>query len=91
MEAPELSEPLNAVSSVAQPVGVPPPPVISVTLAALSASFTGWKYVVPPEEQLPEPPEVMPWACVPASSEPPESPGSAHTLVRIRPETVPWE
>ena len=57
----------------------------------LRISFTGWKYVVPPEEQLPDPPDVTPCACVPAMSEPPESPGSAHTFVRISPLTVPWE
>src|SRR5262245_18490888 len=53
----------------------------------LRASFTGWKKVVPPELQLPEPPEVRPMAVtvdVPLlTREPPESPGSAHTLVRI--------
>ena len=59
------------------------------TPAALSASPTGWKKVWPPDEQLPEPPEVMPWACEPARSEPPESPGSAQTSVWMRPETLP--
>ena len=32
---------------------------------ALSASVTGWKNVVPPEEQLPLPPEVRPIARLP--------------------------
>ena len=45
--------------------------------------------MVPPEEQLPDPPDVTPCAWVPAMSEPPESPGSAHTFVRISPLTVP--
>jgi hypothetical protein len=31
----------------------------------LSGSTTGWKYVVPPELQLPLPPEVRPSAVVP--------------------------
>ena len=38
---------------------------------------------------LPEPPEVSPSADVPANSAPPLSPGWAHTVVRIRPVTVP--
>ncbi len=46
---------------------------------------------MPPTEQLPLPPEVTPWAWVPEIHEPPESPGSAQTLVRVTPETVPWE
>src|SRR4051794_14346422 len=54
-----------------------------------SASVTGWKNVVPPEVQLPLPPEVRPSAVDPANREPPLSPGSAQTLVRIRPVTVP--
>ena len=44
---------------------------------------------VPPLVQLPEPPEVTPCACVPLTHEPPESPGSAHTSVRVRPLTEP--
>ena len=32
----------------------------------LSGSVTGWKNVVPPDEQLPLPPEVRPSAVVPA-------------------------
>ncbi len=51
--------------------------------------MTGWKNVVPPLVQLPEPPEVRPIAAVPENSGPPLSPGCAHTLVRIRPETIP--
>lgn len=37
----------------------------TLTPYALSASVTGWKYVVPPEEQLPLPPEVRPIALEP--------------------------
>ncbi len=37
----------------------------TLTPYALSASVTGWKKVVPPEEQLPLPPEVRPIARVP--------------------------
>ena len=44
---------------------------------------------MPPEVQLPEPPEVTPWAWLPDIHEPPESPGSAQALVRVRPLTVP--
>ncbi len=51
--------------------------------------MTGWKNVVPPEEQLPLPPEVRPSAVLPEKSAPPLSPGSAQTLVWIRPETMP--
>lgn len=36
-----------------------------VTPYALSAVVTGWKYVVPPELQLPLPPEVRPIAFEP--------------------------
>lgn len=36
-----------------------------VTPYALSASVTGWKNVVPPELQLPLPPEVRPTALLP--------------------------
>ncbi|CAM5506713.1 hypothetical protein SHIRM173S_11639 [Streptomyces hirsutus] len=52
------------------------------------ASVTGWKKVVPPEEQLPLPPEVRPTALPPEKSEPPLSPGSAQTSVWIRPLTM---
>src|SRR5690606_21133419 len=52
------------------------------------ASVTGWKKVVPPEEQSPLPPEVRPTALLPEKSEPPLSPGSAHTSVWIRPLTM---
>lgn len=52
-------------------------------------SLTGWWYVVPPTLQLPEPPEVTPWAWLPEMNEPPESPGCAHALVRVRPVTRP--
>ena len=61
----------------------------TVTPYALAASVTGWKNVVPPVLQLPLPPEVRPSALVPSYSGPPESPGSAQTLVWISPETVP--
>jgi hypothetical protein len=38
----------------------------------------------------PEPPEVTPWALIPeATHEPPESPGSAHTLAWIWPQNTP--
>jgi hypothetical protein len=67
----------------------PPLPVSSDSPYADRISFTGWKYVVPPEVQLPDPPEVTPCAWLPDSHEPPESPGSAQTLVRVRPVTVP--
>ena len=53
-------------------------------------SLTGWNHIVPPEEQLPVPPEVTPWAWLPEIHEPPESPGSAQALLRVRPETAPW-
>ncbi len=56
---------------------------------ALSASVTGWKNVVPPVEQLPLPPDVMPRAVDPLYSAPPESPGSAQTVVWIMPRTTP--
>src|SRR6202008_3046113 len=46
-------------------------------------SFTGWNQVSPPLPQLPQPPEVTPWAWSPVMYEPPESPGSAHTLVFV--------
>ena len=39
--------------------------------------------------QSPEPPEVTPCAWLPEMNEPPESPGSAHTEVRVTPATVP--
>lgn len=42
-----------------------PPHQYTLTPYALSASTTGWKNVVPPEEQLPLPPEVRPTARVP--------------------------
>ena len=45
--------------------------------------------MVPPDEQLPEPPEVTPWAWLPEIQEPPESPGSAQALLRLRPDTEP--
>ncbi len=48
----------------------------------------GWKYVVPPKVQLPEPPEVIPSPAPWLYSGPPLSPGSAHTVVWIRPLTV---
>ena len=51
--------------------------------------MTGWKKVVPPVVQLPEPPEVRPSAAVPVKSGPPLSPGCAQMFVRIRPETAP--
>ena len=35
------------------------------------------------------PPEVMPWAWLPANIAPPLSPGWVQILVRVRPETVP--
>ncbi len=46
-------------------------------------SLTGWNQVCPPLEQLPEPPEVTPCAWSPLTNEPPESPGSAQTLVPV--------
>ena len=52
--------------------------------------MTGWNHIVPPDEQLPVPPEVTPWAWLPEIHEPPESPGSAQALLRVRPETAPW-
>jgi len=58
---------------------------------ALSAGFTGLKYVVPPWVQSPEPPEVTPCAWLPLIQAPPESPGSAQTFVLVRPVTVPSE
>ena len=48
-----------------------------------------WKKVVPPELQLPEPPEVTPWAWPPLIHDPPESPGSAQAFVLVSPVTVP--
>ena len=39
----------------------------------------------------PLPPEVTPWAWLPEIQLPPESPGSAHALLRDRPETAPCE
>ena len=65
----------------------------SATPYRLSASLTGWKNVVPPDVQFPEPPEVKPcaWTRVAPLGDtyaPPESPGSAQTLVRVRPETM---
>lgn len=46
-------------------------------------SLIGWCQVSPPELQLPHPPEVTPCAWSPLMKEPPESPGSAHTLVLV--------
>ncbi len=42
-----------------------PPGQNTLTPYAFSASVTGWKKVVPPEVQLPLPPEVRPIARVP--------------------------
>lgn len=60
-----------------------------VAPSALRAAVTGWKKVSPPEEQSPLPPEVSPIAASPSKSAPPLSPGSAQTVVSIRPETDP--
>ncbi len=49
----------------------------------------GLKYVVPPLEQLPEPPTSTPCAWVPLMNPLPPSPGSAHTDVRVSPLTTP--
>src|SRR5689334_16184227 len=65
------------------------PEVSSARPYAARIGLTGWKYMTPPEVQLPEPPEVTPCAWLPASQEPPESPGSAQAFVRVSPETVP--
>ena len=48
-------------------------------------SLTGWNQVSPPLEQLPQPPDVTPWAWSPVMNEPPESPPSAQTLVLVAP------
>ena len=44
------------------------PVVTSVRCNLVSGSATGWKKVVPPVVQLPEPPLVMPCACTVASA-----------------------
>ncbi|WP_446723552.1 trypsin-like serine protease [Micromonospora sp. S4605] len=67
----------------------PPSAVTRVSRLAARISLTGWKKVTPPRVQSPEPPEVTPWAWSPESQAPPESPGSAQTLVRVSPVTVP--
>lgn len=73
---------ISGESGVRQPIWVP---------VADSASVTGWKNVSPPEVQSPLPPEVRPIALLPEKSEPPLSPGSAHTSVWMSPLTVPCE
>src|SRR5690606_19308632 len=63
--------------------------VSKVRLLRSRISASGWKKVTPPTVQLPDPPEVTPCAWLPDIHGPPESPGSAHTFVRVRPETAP--
>lgn len=57
--------------------------VCSVSPYRLRISLIGWCQVSPPLLQLPQPPEVTPCAWSPLMNEPPESPGSAHTLVLV--------
>src|SRR5689334_6838430 len=70
---------------------VPPPPpvVVSERPYVCRISLTGWKYIVPPLVQLPDPPEVTPCAWLPEIQDPPESPGSAQALLRVSPYTAP--
>src|SRR3954453_4688911 len=67
-----------------------PPLVVSDRPYAPRISLTGWNHIVPPDVQLPVPPEVTPCAWLPEIQEPPESPGSAQASLRDRPETAPW-
>lgn len=57
--------------------------VCSVSPYLFRISLIGWCQVSPPLLQLPQPPEVTPCAWSPLMNEPPESPGSAHTLVLV--------
>lgn len=57
--------------------------VWSVSPYRFRISLIGWCQVSPPELQSPQPPEVTPCAWSPLMKEPPESPGSAHTLVLV--------
>src|SRR5690606_22935314 len=75
------SRPARAGRDVADTYGTRDQPIC--VPVADRASVTGWKKVVPPEEQSPLPPEVRPTALLPEKSEPPLSPGSAHTSVWI--------
>lgn len=63
----------------------------NVSPKVLRASPTGWKKLRKPAWLQPPtvPPEVMPWARLPAYRAPPLSPGWVQMLVRVRPETVP--
>lgn len=57
--------------------------VCSVSPYRFNISLTGWCQVSPPPLQLPQPPEVTPCAWSPLMKDPPESPGSAQTLVFV--------
>ena len=56
----------------------------------VQGSSAGWKKLRKPLWLQPMvPPEVMPWARLPAYMAPPLSPGWVQMLVRVRPNTVP--